>query len=63
MAYENQDSLEDQIIEKFLENLENSEKISAEVSDAVVDLSEDSDFGGREQLKENILEVKGLDAD
>lgn len=56
-------SLEDQILETFLENITTSDDISEEIVDVIEALAGEADFGGREQLQERVQEVKGLDAD
>lgn len=58
-----QNPLEDQIRGRFLEMIEENSDISEQVVEIVRELSDEDDFGGREQLESRVLEVKGSDED
>ena len=55
--------LEEQILNRFLDGLEENSEVSEEVVGVISDLSDEDDFGGRDQLEEMVLEVKEIDAD
>lgn len=57
------DSLEDNIVSKFLDNLESADDVSEEVSDVISDLSDEDDFGGRDQIADLALEAVSDDED
>ncbi|WP_114578451.1 hypothetical protein [Saliphagus sp. LR7] len=56
-------SLEDNIVSKFLDNLESSDEVTEEVSSAISDLSDEGDFGGRDQIADLALEAVSEDGD
>jgi len=51
------ESLEENIVNQFLSNLESSDDISEEVSDTLSNLSDKDDFGGRDQIVDVVLEA------
>ena len=51
------ESLEENIVNQFLSNLESSDDISEEVSDTLSNLSNRDDFGGRDQIVDVVLEA------
>lgn len=55
--------LEDKIVSRFMENIDSNSDITAEVVDIMKGVSNESDFGGRDHLKDRILEVKARDED
>lgn len=55
--------MEEQIVSKFLDNVEEHPEISEEIKEVIRGLSDEDDFGGREKLAEGAWEVKGIDAD
>jgi hypothetical protein len=57
------ESLEENIVNQFLGNLESSDDVSEEVSDVISELSESDDFGGRDQIMEAVLEAVSEDED
>lgn len=56
-------SLEENIVNQFLSNLESSDDISEEVSDTLSNLSDKDDFGGRDQIVDVVLEAVSEDED
>lgn len=56
-------SMEDQIVSRFLNKIENHSEISEEITDVIEELSDEDDFGGRDRLAEGAWEVKEIDAD
>lgn len=56
-------SLEDNIVSNFLDNLESSDEVSEEVSSAISGLSDEGDFGGRDQIADLALEAVSEDGD
>jgi len=63
MSNGNGDTLEDQILSRFLDNIEENEEVSSEIEELVRDVSDEDDFGGRDQLEQKALEVKDVDED
>jgi hypothetical protein len=57
------ESLEENIVNQFLSNLESSDDISEEVSDTLSNLSDKDDFGGRDQIVDVVLEAVSEDED
>ena len=57
------ESLEENIVNQFLSNLESSDDISEEVSDTLSNLSNRDDFGGRDQIVDVVLEAVSEDED
>lgn len=55
--------LEDEILSRFLDGIADNPDVSEEIVDAVNDMSDEDDFGGRGRLEETVLEVKDIDAD
>lgn len=55
--------LEADIVSQFLENIASNPGVSEETVEILNDVSNETDFGGRDYLKETILEVKGRDED
>lgn len=55
------ESLEENIVNQFLSNLESSDDISEEVSDTLSNLSDKDDFGGRDQIVDVVLEAVSED--
>ncbi|MFC6764127.1 hypothetical protein [Natrinema soli] len=56
-------SLEESIVDKFLDNLESSDEISEQVSAVISGASEEDDFGGRDQVAKQVLEAVSEDED
>ncbi|WP_162989908.1 hypothetical protein [Natronorubrum halophilum] len=57
------ESLEESIVDKFIDSLESSDIVSEEVSTVISGLSDEDDFGGRDQVAEQALEAVSEDED
>lgn len=57
------ESLEENIVDEFTDSLESSEEVSDEVSSVISNLSDEDDFGGRDQIAEQVLEEVSEDED
>ena len=60
---DNSESLEESIVDKFIDTLESSDEVSKEVSTVISEVSEKDDFGGRDQVAEQVLEAVSEDED
>lgn len=56
-------TLETDIVSEYLDNIESSTDVSGETVNVLNDMSSDADFGGRDELKDRLLEAKGIDED
>lgn len=55
--------LEEQMIERFLDGLDDDPAVSEAIVEMISNLSGEDDFGGRERLEHRVLEVSDIDAD
>lgn len=60
---DNSESLEGNIVSNFIDNLESSDDVSEDVSSVISDLSDEDDFGGRDQIADLTLEAVSSDED
>ncbi len=57
------EDLDDQIESRFLDSIDEQSEISSEVVAVIEEQASLTEFGGRDQLEERLLEVKNVDAD
>jgi len=57
------DSLEDRIVNQFLNYLESSDEISNQAFTIISNLSDEDDFGGRDQIADSLLRAVSDDED
>lgn len=55
--------LEDEIVSRFLERVESNPDISPAMLEILEEVRDDEAFGGRDYLRDQVLEVNGVDAD
>lgn len=56
-------SVEDDIVNRFIDSIDSSDEISEDVSDVISAHSNEDDFGGRKQISELVLEAVITDED
>lgn len=57
------ESIEDHIVERFLEKIESDDEVSDDLVGILRDFSSYDDFGGRDRIETKILDVRGYDED
>lgn len=57
------ESIEQRIVERFLDKIESDDNVSNDVEEVIREHSSDNNFGGRDQIETEILDVRGYDED
>lgn len=57
------ESIEQRIVERFLDTIESDDSVSGDLEEVIRDLSSHNDFGGRDRIEAEILDIRGYDED